>query len=50
MQVWLADKELMIEKHNEHRLVRTTKFQYWGTKTPPVDRLLFTQPTKRGQR
>lgn len=45
MQVWLADPELMIEKHNEHRLVRTTKFQYWGTKTPPADRLPFTPPT-----
>ncbi len=46
MQVWLSDKELMIEKHNEHRLVKTTKFQYWGTKTPPAERLPFTPPTE----
>jgi hypothetical protein len=46
MQVWLADAALMIEKHNEHRLVGTTKFYYWGTKTPPANRLPFTPPTK----
>lgn len=46
MQVWLVDADLMIEKHNEHRLVRTTKFYYWGTKTAPADRLPFTPPTK----
>ena len=45
MQVWLADEELMIEKHNEHRLVKTTRFQYWGTKTRVADRLPFTPPT-----
>jgi len=46
MQVWLLDEELMLKMHNEHRLVRTTKFMYWGTKTPPADRLPFTPPTK----
>ena len=45
MQVWLVDAELMIERHNEHRLVRTTKFQYWGTKTPLADRVPFSPPT-----
>jgi hypothetical protein len=46
MQVWLVDAELMIEKHNEHRLVGTTKFQYWGTKAAPAERLPFTPPTE----
>ena len=45
MQVWLLDEELMLKMHNEHRLVRTTKFMYWGTKTPPAERLAFTPPT-----
>jgi hypothetical protein len=45
MQVWLADPTLMAEKHNEHRLVGTTKFQYWGTKTPLTNRLPFAPPT-----
>ena len=45
MQVWLLDEELMLKIHNEHRLVRTTKFMYWGTKTPPAERLAFTPPT-----
>ena len=46
MQVWLVDADLMIRQHNEHRLVSTTRFQYWGTKTPPGERLPFTPPTK----
>lgn len=45
MQVWLLDEELMLKMHNEHRLVRTTKFMYWGTKTPPAERMAFTPPT-----
>jgi hypothetical protein len=45
MQVWLLDKDLMLKIHNEHRLVRTTKFMYWGTKTPPAERMAFTPPT-----
>lgn len=45
MQVWLADADLMTKLHNEHRLMRTTRFQYWGTKTPPADRMTFTPPT-----
>jgi hypothetical protein len=45
MQVWLLDDELMLKVHNEHRLVRTTKFMYWGTKTPPAERMAFTPPT-----
>lgn len=45
MQVWLADADLMTKLHNEHRLMRTTRFQYWGTKTPPADRMTFTLPT-----
>lgn len=45
MQVWLLDDDLMLKMHNEHRLVRTTKFMYWGTKTPPAERQAFTPPT-----
>ena len=45
MQVWLADKDLMREQHSEYRLLGMTAFQYWGTKTPPADRLPFTPPT-----
>jgi hypothetical protein len=45
MQVWLADKDTMMEQHSEHRLLGMTSFQYWGTKTPPANRLPFTPPT-----
>ena len=45
MQVWLADKDLMREQHSEYRLLGMTSFQYWGTKTPPADRVAFTPPT-----
>jgi len=45
MQVWLADPVLMTEQHSEHRLMGMTSFQYWGTKTPPEERLPFTPPT-----
>jgi hypothetical protein len=45
MQVWLADKDTMLEQHSEHRLMGMTSFQYWGTKTPPADRVAFTPPT-----
>lgn len=45
MQVWLADPDLMTEKHSEHRLVALTSFQYFGTKTPVGSRLPFKPPT-----
>ena len=45
MQVWLADPELVTEKHSEHRLVAMTSFQYFGTKTPVGSRLPFRPPT-----
>lgn len=45
MQVWLVDAELMTKLHNEHRLMRTTRFQYWGTKTPAAERMAFTPPS-----
>lgn len=45
MQVWLVDADLMTKMHNEHRLVSTTRFKYWGTKTPPAERMAFTPPT-----
>jgi hypothetical protein len=45
MQVWLVDAELMTKVHNEHRLMKTTRFQYWGTKTLATERMAFTPPT-----
>jgi hypothetical protein len=45
MQVWLVDADLMIKMHNEHRLVGTSRFAYWGTKTTPTERMAFTPPT-----
>ena len=44
MRVWLADKELLMAKHGEHRLVRVTSFQYFGTKTAVGSRLPFKAP------
>ena len=46
MRVWLADKDLLMAKHGEHRLVRVTSFQYFGTKTPVGSRLPFKPPTQ----
>jgi hypothetical protein len=45
MQVWLEDPKLMMQHHNEHKLLRTTTFQYWGTKIPVKDRFPFKEPT-----
>lgn len=45
MRVWLADKDLLIAKHGEHRLVRVASFQYFGTRTPVGSRLKFQPPT-----
>ena len=45
LEVWLRDAGLMMRVHNEHRLVRTTRFMYWATKTPAAQRLAFTPPT-----
>lgn len=45
MQVWLVDAPLVIEKHNEHRLLATTSFLYWGSKAAGGNRLPFSSPT-----
>jgi hypothetical protein len=45
MEVWLLDPALMMEKHSEHHLLGMMNFHYWGTKTPPKERLPFTPPT-----
>jgi len=49
MRVWLADKDLLMQKHGEHRLVRVAAFQYFGTKTPVGSRLTFSPPTQATQ-
>ena len=45
MRVWLADKDLLMAKHGEHRLVRVASFQYFGTRTPVGSRLKVQPPT-----
>ena len=45
MQVLLADEALTLEKHSEHHLLCMIRFHYWGTRTPPAERLPFTAPT-----
>ncbi len=45
MQVWLAEKELLVAKHAEHQLVMLTSYQYCGSTVAPADRLPFKEPT-----
>lgn len=46
MRVWLSDKDLFMAKHGEHRLVRVSSFQYFGTKTPAQDRTPYQPPAQ----
>jgi len=44
LQVWLADRALLVRAHNERRLRRLSAFEFFGTKVVRQQRLPFVPP------
>lgn len=45
LHCWLADPALLAKKHNESRMLRLKRFEYFSSGLPPADRAPFAGPS-----